>query len=112
MEVRAVGPDAAGFASGPDEWLVIRLACIASVRLVAGDPVDGEGSMTTTASFGRILARAAEPGDRLRIAVAGEVVIGEVVAISAEVATLRLDSTDLTYVNLGAVEEALVRTSA
>jgi hypothetical protein len=112
VEVRAVGPDAAGFAAGPDEWLVVRLACIASVRLVAGDPVDGEGSMTTTASFGRILARAAGPGDRLRIALAGEVVVGEVVAISAEVASLRLDSTDVTYVNLAAVEEALVRTSA
>ncbi|HEY6531596.1 MAG TPA: hypothetical protein VIY72_04795 [Acidimicrobiales bacterium] len=108
VEVWAVGPDAVVFCAGHDEWLVVRLTCVASVRLVGGDPVHGEGSMTMTASFGRILARAAEPGDRLRLVLGGEVVAGEVVSISAEVAVLRLDSTDLSYVALGAVEEAVV----
>ena len=108
VEVLAVGPDAAVFAVGADEWLVTRLASIASLRLVSGDPVHGEGSMTTTSSFGRILARAADPGDCLRLALTGEIVTGAVVSLSAEVALLRLDSGALTYVSLGAVEEALV----
>jgi len=109
VEVLAVGPDAGVFSVGPDEWLVTRLACIASLRLVGGDPVHGEGAMTTTSSFGRILARAADPGDRLRLALGGEIVTGQVVSLSAEVALLRLESGALTYVSLGAVEEALVR---
>jgi hypothetical protein len=37
------------------------------------------------------------------------VLAGEVVSISAEVAVLRLESNDLTYVNLATVEEAVVR---
>jgi hypothetical protein len=41
VEVRAVGPDAVVLAAGRDEWLVTRLACIAAVRLVGGDPVHG-----------------------------------------------------------------------
>jgi hypothetical protein len=111
VEVRAVGPDAVVLAAGRDEWLVTRLACIAAVRLIGGDPVHGEGSVSTTASFGRILAGAAEPGDRLRLALGGEVLAGEVLSISAEVAVLRLESNDLTYVNLATVEEAVVRSA-
>jgi hypothetical protein len=65
--------------------------------------------MSTTSSFGRILARSAEPGDRLRLALGGEVVAGAVVSISTEVALLRLESGALTYVCLSAVEEALVQ---
>jgi hypothetical protein len=109
VEVLVVGPDAAVFALGTGESLVMRVTAIASLRLVGGDPVHGEGSITTTSRFGRILARAADPGDRLRLAVGGETVTGAVVALSAEVALLALESGALTYVSLDAVEEALVR---
>lgn len=108
VQVREVGPDAAVFVAGRGEWLVIRLDCVSAVRLLGGDAVHGEASMTTTASFGRLVARAAEPGDRLRFWLGGELVSGEVVSISSEVAVLRLDSADVTYVNLAVVEEAQI----
>jgi hypothetical protein len=104
-EILIVGPDALVLRLGRQEWLVTRLASVASVRLVGGDPVNGEGSVTTTSSFGRILAAATRPGEWLRVAVGGEAFGGSVVAISLEVAVLRLDNGDLTYVNLDAVEE-------
>jgi len=105
-EVLIVGPDALVLRVGVREWLVTRIASVASVRLVGGDPVNGEGSPSSTASFGRILGAAAEPGEWIRISVGGEAFGGTVVAISAEVAVIRLDNGDLTYVNLDTVEEA------
>ncbi len=110
--VVVVGADAVVVEVGPDEWLVVRLAAVASVRMVGGEPVHGEGSVTTTARFGRILARAAAPGDRLRVVVGGEAIGGTVVSISAEVAVLNLDGGDVCYVNLGAVEEVSLRAAS
>jgi hypothetical protein len=104
-QVLIVGPDALVLRVAQREWLVTRLAAVASVRMVGGDPVNGEGAVTTTSRFGRILGAAAQPGEWLRIAVGGEAFGGTVVGISAEVAVLRLDNGDLTYVNLDAVEE-------
>jgi hypothetical protein len=105
-EVLIVGPDALVLRVGAREWLVTRIAAVASVRMVGGDPVNGEGSASTTSSFGRILSAAAQPGEWLRISVGGEAFGGTVVGLSAEVALMRLDNGDLTYVNLDAVEEA------
>jgi hypothetical protein len=105
-QVLIVGPDALVLRTGSHEWLVTRIAAVASVRMVGGDPVNGEGSATTTSRFGRILGAAAQPGEWMRIAVGGEAFGGTVVATSAEVAVLRLDNGDLSYVNLDAVEEA------
>jgi hypothetical protein len=105
-EVLIVGPDALVLRVGVREWLVTRIAAVASVRLVGGDPVNGEGSATTTSSFGRILGAAAQPGEWIRISVGGEAFGGTVVSMSAQVGVLRLDNGDLTYVNLDAVEEA------
>ncbi len=105
-EVLLVGPDALVLRIGVLEWLVTRIASVASVRLVGGDPVSGEGSPSSPASFGRILGAAAQPGEWIRISVGGEAFGGTVVAVSADVAVLRLDNGDLTYVNLDAVEEA------
>ena len=110
-EVLLVGPDAVVLRVGARDWLVTRLAAVASVRLIGGDPVDGEGSVTSTSRFGRILAAAAQPGEWLRTTVGGEVLGGAVVAITAEVAVLRLDGGDLAYLNLDAVEEALLLSS-
>jgi hypothetical protein len=104
-EVLVVGPDALVLRLGRQEWLVTRLATVASVRMVGGDPVNGEGSMTTTSRFGRILGAATRPGEWLRVSVGGEAFGGSVVAVSGEVLVLRLDNGDLTYVNLDAVEE-------
>jgi len=104
-QVLVVGPDAVVLRVARHEWLITRLASVASVRMVGGDPVHGEGPASALSRFGRILAAAAEPGEWLRISVGGEAFGGEVVAISAEVAVLRLDNGDLTYVNLDAVEE-------
>jgi hypothetical protein len=105
-EVLLVGPDALVLRVGMREWLVTRIASVASVRMVGGDPVSGEGSPSSPASFGRILGAAAEPGEWIRVSVGGEAFGGTVVAVSAEVAVMRLDNGDLTYVNLDAVEEA------
>jgi hypothetical protein len=44
------------------------------------------------------------------VAVGGETFGGTVVTVSAEVAVLRLDNGDLTYVNLDCVEEVSLRT--
>ena len=52
-----------------------------------------------------ILAAAARPGEWMRVSVGGEAVGGDVVAVSEEVAVLRLDNGDVTYVNLAAVDE-------
>jgi hypothetical protein len=41
----------------------------------------------------------------MRVSVGGEAFGGTVVAVSAEVAVMRLDNGDVTYVNLAAVEE-------
>jgi len=109
-QVLVVGPDALVLRVGAHEWLVTRIAAVASVRMVGGDPVHGEGSATTTSRFGRILAAAAHPGEWLRVAVGGETFGGTVVTVSAEVAVLRLDNGDLTYVNLDCVEEVSLRT--
>lgn len=107
-EVLLVGPDALVLRVGVREWLVTRIAAVASVRMVGGDPVNGEGSATTTSSFGRILGAAAPPGEWVRISVGGEAFGGTVVTMSAQVGVLRLDNGDLTYVNLDAVEEASI----
>lgn len=103
--VLVVGPDAVVLTVGAREWLLTRLGAVASVRVVGGDPVHGEGVPTTAASFGRILAAAAHPGEWLRASVGGEAVGGEVVAVSEQVAVVRLDNGDLSYLNLEAVEE-------
>lgn len=105
-QVLVVGPDALVLRVGVHEWLVTRIAAVASVRLVGGDPVNGEGSATTMSRFGRILGAAAQPGEWIRISVGGEAFGGTVVATSAEVVVLRLDNGDVSYVNLDAVEEA------
>lgn len=105
-EVAIVGPDALGLQVADQEWVVVRLAAVASVRMVGGDPVHGEGSTTTSSRFARILGAALPPGEWLRTSVGGEAVGGTVVSISAEVAVLRLDNDDLVYVNLDVVEEA------
>jgi hypothetical protein len=104
-QVLVVGPDAVVLRVDRREWLVTRLAAVASVRPVGGDPVHGEGMPTTPAGFGRILAAAARPGEWMRVSVGGEAVGGDVVAVSEEVAVLRLDNGDVTYVNLAAVDE-------
>ena len=80
--------------------------------MVGGDPVTGEGSPSSPASFGRLLGAAAQPGEWIRISVGGEAFGGTVVAVSAEVAVMRLDNGDLTYVNLDAVEEASLANAA
>ena len=105
-EVTVVGPDAVVLRTGTGEWLITRLAAVASLRMVGGDAVHGEGSLSTTSRFGRLLAAAAEPGEWLRVAVGGEFLGGNVVSLSAEVAVLRLDNGDFCYLNLDAVEEA------
>ena len=106
-EVLIVGPDAVVLRVAEREWLVTRLATVASVRMVGGDAVNGESApSTTTSRFSRILGAAADPGEWLRLSVGGEVLAGTVVSISADVAILRLENGDLTYVNLEAVEEA------
>jgi hypothetical protein len=105
-QVLLVGPDALVLRVGTGEWLVTRLASVASVRMVGGDLVSGEGSPSSASSFGRILGAAATPGEWIRISTGGEAFGGTVVAVSAEVAVMRLDNGDLTYVNLDAVEEA------
>ncbi len=76
------------------------------MRSVGGDVVTGESPPTTTSRFSRLLGAAAEPGEWLRVLVGGEVLAGTVVSFSAEVAVLRLENGDLSYVNLEAVEEA------
>ena len=111
-EVLLVGPDALVLKVGARDWLVTRLAAVASVRLVGGDPVTGEGAASSTSRFGRMLAAAAQPGEWLRMAVGGDVFGGAVMTISAEVAVLRLDGGDIAYVNLDAVEEAVLLASA
>jgi hypothetical protein len=104
-EVLVVGPDALVLRVGQREWLVTRLAAVASVKLVGGDPVHGEGMPTTASSFGRLLSAAAQPGEWMRVSVGGEAFGGNVIAVSDEVAVLKLDNGDVTYVNLDAVEE-------
>jgi hypothetical protein len=104
-EVLLVGPDAVVLRVGSQEWLITPLTSVASVRMVGGDPVHGEGSVTTTSRLGRIVAAAAPPGEWMRVSVGGEAFGGTVVAVSAEVAVMRLDNGDVTYVNLAAVEE-------
>jgi hypothetical protein len=104
-EVLIVGPDALVLRVGAQESLVTPISSVASVRMVGGDPVHGEGSVSTTSRFGRILAAAAQPGEWMRVAVGGEAFGGTVVGISSEVAVMRLDNGDVTYVNLAAVEE-------
>lgn len=104
-EVLVVGTDAMVLRVGRHEWLVTRLAAVASVRMVGGDPVHGEGMPTTAASFGRLLSAAAQPGEWMRVSVGGEAFGGNVIAVSDEVAVLKLDNGDITYVNLDAVEE-------
>ena len=94
--LRVAAPRVAGHPArlgglGPDWWVAT--------------PFTGRARPPPPSRFGRILAAAAEPGEWLRISVGGEAFGGEVVAISAEVAVLRLDNGDLTYVNLDAVEE-------
>lgn len=110
-EVLIVGPDALVLSVGSQEWLITPLASVASVRMVGGDPVHGEGAGTTTSPFGRILGAAARPGEWMRVAVGGEVLGGTVVAISSEVAVMRLDNGDVTYVNLAAIEEVSLHAS-
>ena len=110
-EVLIVGPDALVLRVGVSEWLVTRIASVASVRMVGGDPVSGEGTPSSPASFGRLLGAAAQPGEWIRISTGGEAFGGTVVAVSAEVAVMRLDNGDLTYVNLDAVEEASLANS-
>ena len=105
-EVLVVGPDAVVLRVAAGEWLVTRLATVASVRMVGGDVLTGESAPTTTARFSRLLGAAAHPGEWLRLSVGGEVLGGTVVSFSADVAILRLENGDLTYVNLDAVEEA------
>jgi len=105
-EVLVVGPDAVVLRVAEGEWLVARLATVASVRSVGGDVVTGESPPTTTSRFSRLLGAAAEPGEWLRVLVGGEVLAGTVVSFSADVAVLHLENGDLSYVNLEAVEEA------
>ena len=105
-QVLVVGPDAVVLRVARDEWLVTRLATVASVRMVGGDAVTGEAGPSTTSRFARILSAAAHPGEWLRLSVGGEVLAGTVVSFSGEVAVLRLENGDLSYVNLDAVEEA------
>jgi hypothetical protein len=104
-EVLVVGPDAVVLRVGQCEWLVTRLGAVASVKPVGGDPVHGEGTPTTASSFGRLLSAAALPGEWMRVSVGGEAFGGDVIAVSDEVAVLRLDNGDVTYVNLDAVDE-------
>jgi hypothetical protein len=105
-EVLIVGPDAVVLRLAEREWLVTRLATVASVRMVGGDAVNGESPPSTTSRFSRILGAAAHPGEWLRLSVGGEVLAGTVVTISSDIAILRLENGDLSYVNLDAVEEA------
>jgi hypothetical protein len=103
--VLLVGPDAAVLQVDAHEWTVVRLAAVASVRTVGGDPVHGEGSASTASRFGRLVGAAVAPGDRLRAAVGPDAVSGTVVAVSAEVVVLRFDGGDVSYVHLAAVDE-------
>ena len=57
-EVLIVGPDAVVLRLAEREWLVTRLVTVASVRMVGGDPVNGESPPSTTSRF------SAHPGSR------------------------------------------------
>ncbi len=110
--VLLVGSDAAVVRVDSQEWLVVRVAALASVRTVGGDPVHGEGAPGTTASFARLVEAMVQPGDWLRLAVGDEAVGGNVGAVSSEVVLMRLDNGDPIYVSLSSVEEASVPTTS
>ncbi|MCU0310264.1 MAG: hypothetical protein MUE36_04890 [Acidimicrobiales bacterium] len=109
--VRLVGPDAAVLRLETRQWLAVRLAAISALRTVSSSPVPGEADPSTSSRFERLVLAAAQPGDWVVVTSGSTTFGGSLVSASAGVAVVRLDNSDIAYVNLGATDEVTTRPS-
>jgi hypothetical protein len=109
--VRLVGPDAVVMLLETRQWLVARVASIASLRALNSPPVTGATEPSTASRYPRLAAAVAEPGTWVVASSGPTNVGGTLVSAGSDVMLVRLESGDHAYVALAATDTIATRPS-
>jgi len=107
--LRLLGPDAAVLDTDTEQWVVVRLAAIASVRTVRSPAVPGQSEPSTTSTFATLAGALAVPGEWVLVGAGPENLGGRLEVAGTDVLRIRLDHGDVAYVPLASVDEITLR---